>query len=136
MDTLAKPGNSRNQQPGGNVGSVAGGVANGVGTVDAAHVARLLNEIKGYMPETYKCIQAKAAPEQLGAAAFGLVRRGLRGEPNCFYASEGGRTVGTPFVQLDGGIMADVALAMVCFGARFWVVWQQPATPATGQAVH
>ena len=99
---------------------------NPTGGFDAAHVARLLAEIKGYMPETYKSIQAKAAPAQLGNAAFSLVRRGLRGEPNCFYASEGGRTVGAPFAHLDGGIMADVALAMVCFGSRHWVVWQQP----------
>lgn len=123
MDTLAKPANSRGQQPGGNVGSMAG---NPGGGLDAAHVARLLAEIKGYMPETYKNIQTNAAPNRLGNAAFSLVRRGLRGEPNCFYASEGGRTVGTPFNRLDGDITAHVALAMVCFGCRYWVVWQQP----------
>lgn len=131
MDTLAKPAKTNPQQPGGNVGSMA--AMGRPGAVDAAHVARLLTEIRDYMPQVYKAIQAKAAPDQLGNAAFSLVRRALRGEANCFYASEGGRTVGAPFVNLDDSphaIMAEVALAMVCFGARHWVVWQQPVAVA------
>jgi hypothetical protein len=74
-----------------------------------------INEIKRYMPETYQSIQAKAA--KIGNQAYELVRRGLRGEANCFYAFEGARVVGTPFNMPD--ITADIALLMVEFGCAY-----------------
>ena len=77
-------------------------------------------EIKARMPETYKAILAKAA--EIGKPAFALVRRGLRGEPNAFYAMENGHVKGAPFNQ--GDIMAEIALHMVRYGCTFFVVWQ------------
>ena len=71
-------------------------------------VAAKIEEIKRYMPETYKSIQAKTA--KIGNEAFVLVRRGLRGEVDCFYAFEGGRVVGTPF-------------ALVIAAALDYMVW-------------
>lgn len=85
-------------------------------------VAAKIEEIKRYMPEVYQSIQAHAAPSELGSEAFALVRRGLRGEANCFYAFEAGRVVGTPF-SMPGSIMADVALQMVQFGVKHCVIW-------------
>lgn len=76
--------------------------------------------IKAAMPQTYKAIQAKG--QEIGGEAFALVRRGLRGEANCFWACERGNVVGTPFSE-DKGIMADVAKAMVTFGCTFVAVW-------------
>jgi len=61
-----------------------------------AQVAR----IKTHAPEVYKAIQAKA--QEIGTEAFRLVRRGLRGEPNCFYAVEQGTVYGAPFTGLQG----------------------------------
>jgi hypothetical protein len=42
---------------------------------------------------------AKAAV--VGNEVFVWVRRGLRGEPNCFFAIEGSRVVGQPFNRGD-----------------------------------
>jgi hypothetical protein len=75
-------------------------------------VSGKIDEIKRFMPDTYRSIQAKAA--KIGKAAYELVRRGLRGEANCFYAFERARVVGTPF-DLPA-ITADVALCVVEFG--------------------
>jgi hypothetical protein len=71
-----------------------------------------LNLIKGQMPETYASIKRRAA--EGSNQAFEMVRRGLRGEANCFYACEGGRVVGTPFSA--GQINAEIALYIVEFG--------------------
>lgn len=79
-----------------------------------------IDEIKRFMPETYKSIQAKAG--KIGRPACELVRRGLKGEANCFYAFEGGRVVGTPFNMPQ--ITADIALLMVEFGAAMCCIWQ------------
>jgi hypothetical protein len=84
-----------------------------------ANIEPAIAEIKTYMPEVYKSILAKS--EAIGKPAFALVRRGLRGEPNCFYAFERGRVVGTPFNQTD--IMAEIARYMVQFGCDHVVVW-------------
>jgi len=45
-------------------------------------VTAKIEEIKRFMPETYKSIQAKS--QEIGNEAFVLVRKGLRGEANCF----------------------------------------------------
>ena len=83
-------------------------------------VASGLALIKGRMPLTYAEIQRRAAGS-LGRAVFTLVRRALRGEPDCFYAVEGGHVVGTPFAQSD--VTDDVARLMVQFGAGFLILW-------------
>ena len=88
--------------------------------------------IKGRMPETYKAIQAKAG--EIGKAAFGLVRRGLKGEANCFYAFERGHVVGTPFSH--GPVPAEVAQYMVQFGGAFVCIWSMPTTDAVKEAIN
>lgn len=87
-----------------------------------------ISEIKRFMPETYKSIQAKAL--QIGNTAFELVRRGLRSEVNCFYAFEQGRVVGTPFNIAS--INADVALYMVEFGCAHVCIWAEAGKDANG----
>ena len=81
-------------------------------TRTAGDVNSLIQQIKSFMPETYKSIQAKA--ERIGNDAFSLVRRGLRGEANCFWAMEAGRVVGTPFTLVE--VQRDIAQYMVTFG--------------------
>lgn len=81
-----------------------------------------LAQIKADMPETYKSIQAKAAA--MGKPAFALVRRGLRGEANCFYAFERGHVVGTPFNLVE--ITRDIAQYMVTFGVTHACIWAAP----------
>ena len=77
-------------------------------------VSDKITDIKRFMPETYKAIQAKAAI--IGNLAYEQVRRGLRGEANCFYAFEGGRVVGTPYTM---DVQADVAASMVQWGCTY-----------------
>jgi hypothetical protein len=93
--------------------------------VDVTH---LINEIKANMPETYKQIREKA--EAIGNKAFELVRRGLRGEANCFYAFERGYVVGTPFKLQE--IERDVAQYMVTFGVAHVCIWAQAAVNTGG----
>jgi hypothetical protein len=88
-------------------------------TIDKVDVSGKIDEIKRYMPETYKHIQAKAAE---GVPAYRLVRQGLLGEPNCFYAFEGGRVMGTPFST--GPIPDQVKALMVEFGCAFVCIFQ------------
>jgi hypothetical protein len=70
--------------------------------------------IKTRMPQTYARIQAKA--QEVGKVAFALVRRGLAGKPNMFWAMENGYVMGTPFDVTE--ISRDVAQAMVTFGSE------------------
>jgi hypothetical protein len=90
-----------------------------------------ITEIKAYMPETYKSIQAKAA--EIGNVAFELVRKGLRGEANCFYAFEGGRVMGTPFAT--GPLPDHIAGKMVEFGCAFVCIFDAPERTA-GNGAH
>lgn len=85
-------------------------------------VAAQIESIKRNMPAVYKAIQERADLALLGKEAYALVRRGLRGEANCFYAFQRGFVVGTPFTN-PAEIMADVAVAMVTFGTDFCVIW-------------
>lgn len=85
-------------------------------------VTAKIEEIKQYMPETYKSIKTKAG--SAGNVAFELVRRGLRGEVNCFYAFENGRVVGAPFNLPD--ITAHLALGMVEFGCSCVCMFNVP----------
>lgn len=83
-------------------------------------IEKQIGEIKQYMPETYKAIQDKAA--KVGNTAYALVKRALRGEPNCFWAMEAGRVMGTPFNQ--GDIQREVAQYMVGFGCVYVCIFQ------------
>ena len=83
-------------------------------------VSAQIEEIKARMPETYRAIQAKA--QEIGNEAFRLVRRGLRGEPNCFYAVERGFVKGAPFKHAQ--LSAEVAQQIVQFGCGFLVMWR------------
>lgn len=92
-------------------------------------VGALIEDIKRFMPETYAAIQQRAY--EIGNDAFVQVRKGLRGEPNCFYAFERGRVMGTPFSVTD--IMDVVAVNMVRFGCAHVCIWAMAeAKPAQG----
>lgn len=92
-------------------------------------VAAKIAEITNNMPETYKAIQARAAA---GASdTFNLVRRGLRGESNCFYALERGRVVGAPF---DHPVMDEVAANMVQWGCSYVCIF--PSNPKGTHGTH
>lgn len=95
-------------------------------TESKADVSGMINEIKDYMPAVYAAIKARAAV--VGNVAFELVRRGLRGEPGCFWALEGGRVVGTPFYGHVA--MKEVGHALVEFGCAYVCIWpdQKPIT--------
>lgn len=99
-------------------------------TGPAVDVNRHLAEIKTHMPETYRAIQAKA--DQIGFGAFALVRRGLRGEPNCFYAVECGWVKGTAFAVQ--GVDVELAQYMVQFGCNFLIMWAPSPGAGTGGA--
>lgn len=86
--------------------------------------------IKARMPAVYGAIQSKAG--EIGKQAFGLVRRGLKGEANCFYAFEKGHTVGTPFSH--GAMPPEVAQMMVQFGCAFVCIWAAPGAVAQPDA--
>lgn len=83
-------------------------------------IAALTAMIRERMPDTYANIKLKAA--SIGNSAYELVRRGLRGEPNCFYAFERFNVVGTPFT-LEHEDAVPVALYMVQFGATFCCIY-------------
>ena len=85
----------------------------------AAEVEVVIATIKGHMPKTYQAIKDKS--DTLGKAAFALVRAGIKGEPNCFYAFEAGHVVGTPFALPD--VQPLVAMGMVTLGIGHWVIW-------------
>lgn len=91
-------------------------------------VAAKIEEIKRHMPETYKAIKAKA--EVIGNEAFVLVRRGLRGEADCFYAFERGLVMGTPFALSE--VARDVAQYMVTFGCDHVCIWAASTVTTAG----
>ncbi len=97
-------------------------------------VDQQIADIKAHMPEVYQSIKDKA--DAIGKTAYAFVRRGLRGEPNCFFAFERGRKVGTPFNIPE--VMDSVAGNMVRWGVECGIVWPLEAahppvgTPATG----
>ena len=94
-------------------------------------VTAKIEEIKHFMPETYKSIKVKAT--SIGNEAFVLVRQGLRGEANCFYAFEAGRVVGTPFNLVE--VARDIAQYMVTFGVSHVCVWAEPLAQTTPTTV-
>lgn len=88
-----------------------------------------LQTIKAHMPKTYARIQELAAQD--GGLTFKLVRRGLRGEPNVFWASEAGYVMGTAYsYEL---IRADVALCITQLGSSHWVIVGCPSGEVMAQ---
>ncbi|MNU94325.1 hypothetical protein D3C71_843030 [compost metagenome] len=81
-----------------------------------ALVDQRLQVIKSSMPHVRQSIEDKVA--QIGPEAYALVRRGLRGEPGCFYALEAGHVVGTPFGRSDPR-MQQLAQFLVRFGCAY-----------------
>jgi hypothetical protein len=66
------------------------------------------------MPRTALMIDERRA--RLGDAhVLACVKAGMRGEPNWFYAIEGGHVVGTPFTAV--GLMEPVGIAFALSGA-------------------
>ncbi len=96
------------------------------------NVEQEIAAIKAHMPETYKAILAKAA--EIGKPAYALVRRGLRGEVNCFYAMEHGRVVGAPFEMPN--VTAEIAMGIVQFGCTFLAMWGAPPPATEGGPTH
>ena len=82
-------------------------------------VRRQIEQIKGNMPETYRAIQDRA--EVAGALVWPMVRRGMAGQPNCFYALERKQFVGTPFAMPE--LTDVVAGGMVRFGSESFVIF-------------
>lgn len=93
-------------------------------------VSAQIEEIKRFMPETYKSIQDKAY--LIGNEAYVLVRKGLRGEPNCFYALERGRVVGTPFSLTE--VTDYIARTMVTLGCAYVCIWPMASESQQGAA--
>ena len=88
-----------------------------------------LHTIRTRMPKLYEAIKerAKMQPE-----VYALVRRGLRGESNCFYAMEAGHVMGAPFAGERWAKVADVLREQALqFGFGFVVMWGD--TPAADQ---
>lgn len=88
-------------------------------------------EIRQHMPETYRAIQAKAA--EIGNLAYQLVREGIKGQANRFYAIERGRVVGTPF---DLAVQAELAAYIVQFGCQHLVMWSPDAVKGANDGAH
>lgn len=88
--------------------------------------------IKARMPETYKSVGETSA--RIGQVAFRLVRAGIRGKPNCFYAVERGHVVGTPFNM--PGVQDDMARLVLQFGCTFMVMWAPEACKGAADGAH
>lgn len=86
-------------------------------------VQQRVMEIKTHMPATYREIQAKAGA--IGNRAYAHVRRGVAGEPNQFYAIEGGRVVGTPFNLPN--VHEELARFIAQWGCTFLIMWSPEA---------
>ena len=85
-----------------------------------AEVEELKALIINNMPDLYASIQLKA--KSIGNEAFTWVRRGLQGEPNCFYGFEKGHVVGTPF-NIKCDYVDQQVRDMVAFGSTFCSLW-------------
>jgi hypothetical protein len=88
--------------------------------------------IKTSMPMTYAAIQDKAKVP--GSGAFRLVRHGLAGRTNCFYAVENGHVVGCPF-DLPG-VSDEVARVVVQFGLQMLIMWAPDAQQGGNHGAH
>lgn len=78
-----------------------------------------IETIKARMVNVHAALKVLAT--ERGNGVYALVRRGLRGEANCFYAFEKGWVVGTPFSL--GSVSAELAANMVNFGVdHVWLL--------------
>lgn len=96
------------------------------------HVKQDLHTIRTRMPKLYEAIsqRAKAQP-----GVYGLVRRGLRGESNCFYGMEAGHVMGAPFAGERWAKVADVLReSAMQFGFGFVVMWGDAPAGEQGEA--
>lgn len=94
-------------------------------------VARQIEVIKTHMPYTWSLIEDRA--KFIGNEAYAYVRRGLRGEPGCFYAIEAGYVVGTP-AGLPQDTLQELADYMVIMGCAHVCIWPASAWRARGAA--
>lgn len=83
-------------------------------------VQQRLEVIKRHMPNVLACIEDRA--QHFGPETYKLVRRGLRGEPGCFYAIEGGYVMGTP-MGMDRDTLQQLADHMVILGCAHVCIW-------------
>jgi hypothetical protein len=97
-----------------------------------AYVDGQLDQIKAHMPITYAAIKAKAG--DIGSKAYSLVRQGIVGKPNRFYAIEAGRAVGTPFVNVVGA--EQLAEYIRQFGCTFLILWAAEAQQGGADGTH
>ena len=90
-----------------------------------------LRTIKQCMPEVYALIKSRA--EEVGSAVYALVRRGLGGEPGCFYAFEAGHVVGQPAGVIEKD-QAELGNFVACFGCAYVCIFGDlpPAANAGG----
>ena len=90
-----------------------------------------LRTIKQCMPEVYALIKSRA--EEVGSAVYALVRRGLGGEPGCFYAFEAGHVVGQPAGVIEKD-QAELGSFVACFGCAYVCIFGElpPAANAGG----
>lgn len=90
---------------------------------------RQIKLIKDRMPKVYKAIKEKA--DELGNDAYALVRRGIRGERGCFFASEADLKVGTYW---HTELQTDVAKLVERFGMTYVCMW--PDAPREPNGPH
>ncbi len=95
-------------------------------------VGARIREIQTQMPETYAAIKRKA--DQIGNLAYQLVRAGIRGRPNSFYAIERGYVVGTPFDLPN--VEPELARLILQFGCRSLIMWGPQAQKAVTDGTH
>jgi hypothetical protein len=88
---------------------------------------RQIRLIKDRMPKVYGAIRQKAA--EVGNDAYALVRRGIRGERGCFFASEGDMKVGT-YWHTD--LTTDVAKLIERYGMTYVCMWAEGRREADG----
>lgn len=84
-------------------------------TLSKEQAEALVVLMRDKMPSTTARVREEATCK--GNGVYAVVRRGLRGEPGCFWAIEAGHVIGTP-LGLEA-VLPDVAMAMVTFGASF-----------------
>jgi hypothetical protein len=102
-------------------------------TTELEDVDSKIQRIRRNMPVVYESIREKAVV--IGNEAYRLVRSGLRGQPNCFYAFENGHVVGTPFTQPDD-VMPIVGKLLLNYEAQFGlsavIVWPDSVGGSNG----
>lgn len=98
-------------------------------TAKKERVARQIELVKAHMPKTYQHIKDRA--EDIGQVAWTLVRRGMAGEANCFYAIENRCVVGAPFDRSDTTDM--FAGQIVRFGCEFMAIGPEVEAAVAGK---